>query len=105
MPRTPAPAVPLAAAEADDATARLAAWITAQGITAADSPDALAARVVTSLGAHRVGQWLDEGGTPYLRATALRYANPGSLTDAQFAAEDYLHGHGGKPPKGRRKAA
>jgi hypothetical protein len=87
----------------EQVAAKLAAWIDEQGIKAADSAEDLAGRVITSLGAWRVEEWLTAGGTDYLRATAVRYANPDPLTDAQFAVEDYRHGHGGKPPKGRRR--
>jgi hypothetical protein len=91
-------------AQETDLTARLAAWIGEQGITPADSPEDLAARVIASLGPAYVAACLASGGTDYLRATAARYANPALLTDGQWAAEDYQYGHGGKPPKGRKKA-
>jgi len=85
--------------------ARLAAWTEAQDITPADSLAALADRVIASLGAAYVAGHLDSGGTDYLRATAARYASPDPLSDGQWAIEEHFHGHGGKPPKGRRKAA
>jgi hypothetical protein len=84
-------------AQEADPTGRLAAWTEAQGIIPADSAEALADRVIASLGAWRVAEWLDKGGTDYLSATAARYANPAPLTDGQQAAEDYRHGHGPKP--------
>lgn len=82
---------------------RLAAWTEAQGIISADSPAALADRVVTSLGPAYVAACLASGGTDYLRATAARYASPDPPSDGQWAAEDYQYGHGGKPPKGRKR--
>lgn len=82
--------------------ARLAAWTEAQDITPADSPAALADRVIASLGPAYVAARLEAGDTGYLRATASRYATPEPLSDGQWVAEDYRHGHGPKPPKGRK---
>jgi len=92
-------------AQAQETTlaARLAAWTEAQDITSADSPAALADRVIASLGAAYVAARLATGDTAYLHATASRYAAPGSLSDGQWAAEEHYHGHGGKPPKGRKR--
>jgi hypothetical protein len=90
-------------AQAQETTlaARLAAWTEAQGITPADSPAALADRVIASLGPAYVAGRLDSGATEYLRETVRRYADPGPLSDGQWVAEDYRHGHGPRPPKGR----
>jgi len=92
-------------AQAQETTlaARLAAWTEAQDITPADSPAALADRVIASLGPAYVTGALDSGATAYLRATASRYATPEPLSDGQWAAEEHYHGHGGKPPKGRKR--
>lgn len=84
---------------------RLAAWTVAQGITSADSPAALADRVIDSLGPAYVAGRLDSGATEYLRGAAERYADPATLSDGQWASEDYRHGHGPKPPKGRKRNA
>lgn len=94
-------------AQAQETTlaARLAAWTEEQGIAPADSREALAGRVIASLGEDYVTDRLASGATDYLLATALRYADPGPLSDGQWVAEEHYHGHGAKPPKGRRKAA
>jgi len=92
-----------AQAQETDLTARLAVWTGKQGIKPADTPEALADRVIASLGEWRVEEWLDAGGTDYLRATAARYASPEEPGLERWAAEDYYHGHGGKPPKGRKR--
>lgn len=91
-----------AQAQETDLAARLAAWTVAQDITPADSPAALADRVIASLGPAYVAGRLDSGATEYLRGAAERYADPGRLSDGQWAIEEHYHGHGGKPPKGRR---
>jgi hypothetical protein len=91
-----------AQAQETDLTARLSAWTVAQGITAADSPAALADRVIASLGPAYVAGHLAGGGTGYLRATAAMYASPDLLSDGQWATEEHYHGHGAKPPKRRR---
>jgi len=92
-------------AQAQETTlaARLAAWTQEQDIKATDSPAALADRVIASLGPAYVTACLASGGTGYLRATAARYANPEALTDGQWVAEDYRHGHGPKPRKQTRR--
>jgi hypothetical protein len=84
-------------------TARLAAWTVAQGITPADSPAALADRLVASLGPAYVSDRLDSGMTGYLRGAAERYADPEPVSDGQWVAEDYRHGHGPKPRKQARR--
>ena len=90
-------------AQETDVTARLAAWTEAQGIGPADSHEALANRVIASLGTANVTDRLDGGSTDYLLATACRYADPAPPSDAQWVLEDYYHGHGGKPRRqGRR---
>lgn len=94
-----------AQAQETSLAARLAAWTVAQGITPADSPAALADRVIDSLGPAYVAGRLDSGATEYLRGAARRYADPATLSDGQWATEEHYHGHGAKPPKGRKKAA
>ena len=76
-----------------DVAAKLAAWIDEQGITALDSTEALAGRVIASLGAAYVAERLASGATDYLRATAEAYTNPAPLDDAGLAAELFWHGH------------
>jgi hypothetical protein len=90
-------------AQETDVTARLAAWTEAQGISPADSHEALASRVIASLGAANVTNRLDSGSTDYLLATARRYADPAPPSDAQWALEDYYHGHGSKPRRQKRR--
>ena len=77
----------------DEVLAKLAAWISEQGIKAVDSAEDLAARVIASLGRDNVAGRLATGATDYLRGTAEAYADPAPLTDQQFAAEMYWHGH------------
>ena len=76
-----------------DLTAKLAAWIDEQGIAALDTTEALAGRVITSLGPAYVAERLASGATAYLRGAAEAYADPAPLTDAELAAENYWHGH------------
>jgi hypothetical protein len=75
-------------------TAKLAAWTAEQGITPSDSHEALAARLVASLGPGYVTARLESGATEYLRNAAEAYASPRELTDPEWAAENYWHGHG-----------
>lgn len=103
MSATDSPALLDGPAAETSLTARLAAWTEVQGITPADSPAALADRMIASLGPAYIAACLASGGTDYLGATAKRYASPDSLSDGLWAAEDYQYGHGVKPPKGRRK--
>jgi hypothetical protein len=81
------------AAAPADLTAKLAAWIEEQGVQALDSPEALARRVIASLGPAYVAERLASGATEYLHGAAERYADPTPLTDRQFAAEMCWHGH------------
>ncbi len=91
------------AATGPDLAGRLAAWTETQDITPADSREALADRVIASLGSAYVTARLGDGNTAYLRATAARYADPGPITDGQWVAEDYKFGHGPKPRKQTRR--
>jgi hypothetical protein len=81
------------AAETRDLTARLAAWIDAEGITGNYDTAEIAARVTAALAPSLLAAWLNQGGTPYLRDMCARIKDCDDLTDGEFAAELYLHGH------------
>jgi hypothetical protein len=79
---------------AADLTEKLAAWIQEQGIIPADSPEALAGRLLTAIHHSYIAGWLSSGDTSFLHARAEAYASPREQTDAGWAAENYRHGHG-----------
>jgi hypothetical protein len=83
----------IAAAAPADLTARLAQWIDAEGIKGNYDTAGIAARVVAAIHPSYITAWLDQGGTPYLRDMCTRIKNHDDLTDGEFAAELYLHGH------------
>ncbi len=74
--------------------ARLTEWIKAEGVIGHYPPDQIAARVVAQVHPGYVITWLDQGGTDYLRDMCARVKDETDLSDAEFAAEQYRHGHG-----------
>jgi hypothetical protein len=75
---------------------RLTAWIKAEGIEGNYAPDQIAARVVAQLHPSYLTRLLDEG-SDHLRDMCTRIKDFEDLTDEEFAAENYRHGHGQRP--------
>lgn len=74
-------------------TARLAAWIGAEGIAGNYGTAGIASRITTEVHPSLLEQWLDTGATSYLRGMCQRIKDDADLTDAEWAAENYFHGH------------
>lgn len=76
-----------------DLGARLAGWITAQGIKGRYPAEVLAAHLVRELGAEYVTGRLDSGDTAFLRGAAERHVEEADMTLQEWAAENHWHGH------------
>lgn len=72
---------------------RLAEWIDAEGITGNYDTAGIAARVVRTFHPVRIKQWLDRGGSDYLRGACRDLKDHDDLTDAEAWAEDWHHGN------------
>jgi hypothetical protein len=88
---TPEPVT--APGEAADLAARVAEWITREGITGNYDTAGIAARIVAAFHPDKIGQWLAAGGSDYLRHACANLKDHADLTPAEAWAEDYRHGN------------
>ena len=72
---------------------RLEAWIDAEGIEGHYDTAGIASRLVASLHKSNLERWLNQGSSDYLRHACENHKDEADLTDAEWAAENYRHGH------------